>query len=208
MTYLLTLASWTPGLPRFLKSLDNLNNFEHIKVDLEPFPGHIKKWESLPKGLDEDRYIVFSDTDDVIFQKDLPEFTHDVYLAPENVTHRDTIWKSHIERYPQFAPLMDREVYNCGTFAMKVKTLYEYAAFMMEFEDGGYRKENLEQMYFNMFIHTRQELSRVIDLSIFCPLYRNVHNRLAVKTDRGWCTNNRLISVVHANGSGFLKQLL
>lgn len=114
--YLLTLSSHTKGLPRFNESLKNLGEFEHIAVQFLPyssefknsietdvtFPGHVKKQMFIPRGLDLDRYVVFSDTDDVIFQKPFPEFTHDLYLAPENVSHRDTIWKKYIEEYPVF----------------------------------------------------------------------------------------------------------
>lgn len=215
MTYLLTLRSETPGLKRFTESFDKngWNDFPEfgleyfqafgyrkIEVNFDKFPGHIKKWESVPKDLESEEYVVFSDTDDVVFQTQLPVFTHDLHLAPENVTHRETIWAEHIKEFPVFTPLMDKEVYNCGTWAMKVKTMYEYINFMMTFEDGGYRRHNLEQLYFNLFIEKRKELSRVIDLSIFCPLYRNLNDGWVEKVDGVWKTNNKTISVVHANG--------
>lgn len=206
--YLLTLSSFTPGFPRFMRSLENID-VEHINIDFLPhsgvgtqkevrFPGHINKWRFVPEGLDYDRYVVFSDTDDVVFQKSLPEFTYDLYLAPENVPHRETIWAAQIEKYPAFSELMDKDVFNCGTFAMKVKTMYEYQEFLMTFEDGGYRKLGLEQMYFNLFVNRRRDLSRVIDLNIFAPLFRN-YNDGWVKKDGVWKAN-KTISCAHANG--------
>jgi hypothetical protein len=199
-----------------MRSLENID-VEHINIDFMPysgvgtqkgvrFPGHINKWMFIPEDLDPERYVVFSDTDDVIFQKELPEFTYDLYLAAENVLHKETIWAAQIEKYPAFSELMDKDVFNCGTFAMKVKTMYEYRDFMMSFEDGGYRSLGLEQMYFNLFVNRRQDLSRVIDLSIFTPLFRN-ENDGWVKKDGVWKTN-KTISCVHANGDVRLKGLL
>lgn len=202
--YLLTLASSTPNLQRFLSAASNLN-VEHISITFEKYPGHIEKWKSVPENLDPERYVVFTDTDDVIFQKPLPEFTHDLYLAPENVSHRDTMWKEHIEKYPEFSALMDKEVYNCGQFAMKVKTMYEYIKFMMSFPDGGYRALGFEQMYFNMFVDLRKDLSRVIDRTIFCPLFANVHHGVRKDGDVWVDQDAKVITCVHANGDVTLK---
>lgn len=200
--YLLTLSSPTPNRDRFFSSAKKLN-VELVTVEFPTYPGHIKKWEHIPDGLDPNRYVIFSDTDDVIFQRDFPEFTHDLYLAPENVTHRNTMWKDHIEKFPFFTDLMDKEVLNCGQFSMKVKTMYDYREFMMVFDDE-YRKWGFEQMYFNMFVYSHPELSRVIDRTIFCPLFANVHH--GVKKEHGfWLDKDKIIVAVHANGSQDLK---
>lgn len=200
--YLLDLCSSTPGWERYNASLKNID-CEHVTVHFNKFPGHIEKWRHLP-CLNPSKYVIFSDTDDVIFQTALPTFTHDLYLAPENVLHRDTMWKEHIEWFPAFAPLMEKEVFNCGTFAMKVKTLYEYQRFLMEFPDDGYRQLGLEQMYFNMFVYTRKDLSRVIDRTIFCPLFANVHHGVK-KENEVWTDGEKTICCVHANGDVALK---
>jgi len=198
MNYLLTLYSETPGLQRFLESSKKLN-VERVPVVFEKFPNHINKWCHLP-DIDPERYVIFSDTDDVIFQSDFPEFTHDIYLAPENVLHSETIWADHIKEYPAFSELANKEVYNCGTFAMKAKHLVEYQRFLFEFDDGGYRALGLEQLYFNMFIHLHKELSRVIDLSIFAPLYRNLNDGWVTSEGGIWKTNGKPIVCVHSNG--------
>lgn len=210
---LLTLSSHTKGLPRFNESIKNLGEVEHIAVQFlpysseftnciytgVPFPGHVKKQMFIPKGLDPERYVIFSDTDDVIFQRPFPEFTHDLYLAPENVPHRETIWKYQIEKYPVFSPLVDQDVFNCGTYAMKVKTMYEMIDFLFSFKCGDYLNLGFEQMHFNMFLYQRKDLSRVIDLGIFTPLFRNLNDGWISK-DETWKYKGKDISCVHSNG--------
>ncbi len=211
--YLLTVSSDTKGVARFSESIKNLGEVEHIAVQFNPesnqfkthtkinipFPGHINKLSYVPRDLDLDRYVIFSDTDDVIFQKPFPEFTSDLYLACENVPHSETIWLKFIDLYPQFEVLRYKEVYNCGNYAMKVKTMYEMLDFLKDYECSDFRKYGFEQLHFNMFVEKRKDLSRVIDLEIFAPLYRNYNDKLVVKTDL-WRYSNKVISCVHANG--------
>ena len=222
--YLLTLASDMPGADRFYDSIPCLGKVEHIAVQFQPFsqrefnrnimhnipfPGHFNKWKFVPNNLDLERYVIFSDTSDVIFQTKLPKFTYDLYLAPESVDHRDTMWKEHIEQFPAFSLLMDKEVLNCGTFAMKVKTMYEYRDFIYSFDKDGYGKwpYALEQLMFNMFVYSRHDLSKVIDRSIFCPLFANVYHGVK-KVDGVWKDGDKIINCVHANGDANLKQQL
>lgn len=223
--YLLTLASDMPGADRFYDSIKCLGKVEHVAVQFLPFskrtfsrsitnnipfPGHFNKWKYVPNDLDPERYIIFSDTSDVIFQWALPKFEYDLYLAPEAVEHWDTMWKEHIEKFPAFATLMYKEVMNCGTFAMKVKTMYEYRDFIMNFDSQGYGKWDyrLEQLYFNMFVYMRHDLSKVIDRSIFCPLFANTYHGIKKADDGLWETENEVISCVHANGDVELKKQL
>jgi hypothetical protein len=216
MNYLLTLSSKTPGQNRFIDSLKNIN-VEHIAVQFQPFnerldpftyihhnfayPGHIQKYGFVPRDLDKDRYIIFTDTDDVIFQADLPELKADLYLAPENVIHRGSWWEPYINEHPVFESLLDKPIYNSGCWAMKVKTLYELLDFQQKIGIFG----NLYQCYFNLFIQERPDLSRVEDLSIFCALHANIHRKDVYKEDV-WKFNGKIISCVHANGS--LKEYL
>lgn len=219
--YLLSISSETKGMSRYLESIKKLD-VEHIAIQFEPFsninasreirfnqpyPGHIQKYAFIPRDLDPERYIVFADTDDVIFQKGLPELGEfDLYLAPENAKHRDTIWKQVIEETTGFEELMDEDIYNAGTFAMKVVTLYKMLDFMEE--SGLMGSTSLaDQLLFNLFIRRNPKLSKVIDPTLFCPLFANYY-RGASKVDDLWMMNGKVITVVHANGSPQLKEKL
>lgn len=224
--YLLTLCSYTPNLPRFFESVKKVN-VEHVVVAFEPYPrglkdchytgqpypGHIKKYSFLPEiidTLDPERYIIFTDTEDVIFQAPLPEFTKDLYLAPENVpTHRNTWWEQHIVSYVdhRFDELLDKPIYCSGTWATKVKTFLQYLTFFEElsrtYEVAGFG----DQLYFNSFIYSRPDLTRSEDLTLFCSLHANMHRPEVVKGEDGiWHYNGEVITCVHANGS--LKEFL
>jgi hypothetical protein len=221
--YLLTIASDTQGMNRYLDSLSCLNNnYEHIAVQFEPFnkriksykehnfkyPGHLQRFKYVPKDLDPERYVIFTDTDDVIFQKPLPEvLNYDIYLASENVVHSQTIWNKYIQDYPVFSPLLHKEVYNCGMYIVKVPILYKYIEFMEWFQSGDFRKHNFEQMYFNMFLVLNPNLSKVIDSSILSSMYCNFDYGYIYKDGNLWKTKKGdIISCIHANGKN--KEIL
>lgn len=200
-------------MDRFLESLKHIDA-EHIAVEFQPptsdlrytiqydfpYPGHFKRWEFVPTYLDPERYIIFSDTDDVIFQKELPELTTDIYLAPENVLHEITMWNQAFSKYPMFESLKKEPVYNCGLFIFKVKILYEYIKFLQEFNDGGYKSQNMEQLHFNMFLKLHPEYTRTVDLEILCPLYGNLYQGLVKKEDVWKTKEGKTIVAIHANG--------
>lgn len=210
--YLLTVSSHTEGMPRFLESLKNID-VEHIVVQFNPttpglksyyepginYPGHIQKYGHIPLDLDPERYIIFTDTDDVIFQKGLPEFGEfDLYLAPENVIHRGSWWEPYINEHPVFEDLLDKPIFCSGTWAMKVKHLYDLLAYQQKIGIFG----NLCQCYFNSFIYSRPDLTRSEDIGLFCSLHANMHRDDVVKGEDGiWRHNGEVIVCVHANGS-------
>jgi hypothetical protein len=169
----------------------------------QPYPGHLQRYNFVPKDLDKDRYILFTDTDDVVFQKPLPEnLEYDIYLACENVIHVDTVWNRFFEKYPPFQPIQYREVYNCGTYLMKVDLFYRYIDFLNNYRVDDFSKYNFQQLHFNLFLLLNSDLSRVIDLSLFCPLYANFEKGLCYKDEKGiWRTKGGdIISCVHGNG--------
>jgi len=223
--YLLTMCSYTPNLPRFFESVKKID-VEQIVVAFEPYPrglkechytgqtypGHIKKYSFLPEiidKLDPERYIIFTDTEDVIFQAPLPEFTKDLHLAPENVpTHRNTWWEQHIVSYVdhRFDELLDKPIYCSGTWATKVKTFSAYLKFFEElgrtYEVAGFG----DQLYFNLFLLKHPELTRDESVNTFCSLHANIHRKDIYKENGIWKHEGEIISCVHANGS--LKEYL
>lgn len=210
--YLLTLASYTPGIKRFLKSLQNIN-VEHLAVQFEPkadvksyesydfaYPGHINKYNFVPKGLNPNRYLIYSDTDDVIFQRELPEFEADMILAKENVKFKYTIYHDTIKRHKEFEGMMESEAYNSGLYAMKVPIFYDWVGYLLDFPV----KTKLNQLIFNKFINQR-DYSISDNLECFCPLFANIHHSVDKKNGL-WVVNKKLISGIHANG--WTKRLL
>lgn len=220
--YLVTVASRTEGVPRFAESLKwVLPQVDSISVQFkpfipelpaykqidEPYCGNMKRFDHVPK-LDEGRFMVFSDTDDVVFQRSLPDFermNYDVYLANENVKHKDSYWKGFMERNPYFNILSEKTIYNGGLFAMRYGTFKK----MMKFyemhkvwvktpEDMG----SADQMLFNLFFAKTPEYQVYNGLEVFCPLYNNYDNGLLTKNKGLFVLKDGRVPVaVHANGN-------
>jgi len=219
--YLVTVASFTDGCKRFAKSLEHIKDqVEHIHISFEPaipyFPawkkyeegycGNLKRFDYIP-NLDEKRFIIFSDTDDVVFQRpfpDLERMNYEVYLANENVKHVDSFWKPYIERNTYFEPLMQRNVYNGGLFAMRYYVFKKYMAFVKEFikwikpEDRGVA----DQLLFNLFFAKNPYYDVYAGLDVFCPLYRNIEiQSVYVKKGLFVLSDGHVPVAVHANGN-------
>jgi hypothetical protein len=216
--YLISLASDTKGMPRFLDSLKHIR-VEHINIQFTPYyntdsqsiftkipyPGHILKYKWFPRNLDPNRYIIYTDTDDVVFQKELPEFTHDLYLSAENVpTHKDTWWESHIRDYPdhRFDSLLDKPVYCSGTWATRVGIFYEYLDFLERMGAFEETKHFSDQLYFNLFLNKYKSVTKKYEeLDLFCSLHANIHRNDVVKDNEVWKYRGEVITCVHSNGS-------
>ena len=186
---LLAIYSKTPGLDRFIKSTSGL---ERVLVELEVYPGHPLRWNYLPEGLT--GQIIFCDTDDVIYQGDLPELTG-IVTAPENVLHKETVWKKHC--IGKYEVLLDKPVYNVGTFSMDAKDLYEYR----DFTRHQSRENEWDQLNFNLWLLGKEHTPRI---NVFLPLYNNL--MYAEKEDGIWHVGGEKAVFVHANGNN--KELL
>jgi hypothetical protein len=214
------MCSDTDNFIRFLDSVKKID-VEHLILRFEPYkliipkfyeahaayPGHIKKYKyakEILSGLDPERYIIYTDTEDVIFQKELPEFTRDLYLSVENVpTHKDTWWEEHIRSYAdhRFDMLLDKPIYCSGTWACKVKTFIEYVNYLENMGGFNETKGFGDQLYFNRFLLEHTELTRYEGLDVFCSLHANIHRKDIYKEDGIWKHNGETIVCTHANGS-------
>lgn len=218
---LCVVASYTEGCERFVKSLEKIQQqIELVHISYEPsipglpihtyhesiYPGNLKRFESIPK-LDDNRFIIFSDTSDVVFQRELPDFermNYEVYLGSENVKHDETIWKGFIERNPYFRELSQKNVFNAGLFAMRVSVFKKLLFFMKENikwvdpQDMGIA----DQMLFNLFFSKNPFYDVYTGLDIFCPLYRNLElNQVIVRKGLFILSTGQVPVAVHANGN-------
>lgn len=231
--YLVTCASYTPGVDRFLYSIRKTEEaVEYLSVEFLPhfqekplysvrlfkdikYPGHMNRLQHIPFDfLDLDRWVIFSDTDDVIIQKKIPELPQDkdILVANENVNHQDGFWLSVIKQFPVFEPLLDKPVFNAGLFAMKGTVLKEYVSFQQEFieEHKLTQPEYLDQLILNYWIHIENDIKKDEKYkyrvgyvpSLFCCLHANVEKQNCKKVNGVWCDKKDQVFVfVHANGS-------
>lgn len=219
--FFVTTASATPGVERFAKSLKVIEKqIEHISIQFKPtipffkpyvvydkpYPGHINRWQYIPQ-LDDNRFIVFSDTDDVVFQREFPDFErmkYEVYVGNENIKHKDSYWKQYIDRNPYFEVLNDRYIYNCGCFAMRGYVIKKLITFMKDNliftkdED----KPFVEQLLFNMFFVKNPYYDVYSKIDIFCPLYNNLELK-TIRVRKGLFSlgDGHVPVAIHANGN-------
>jgi len=213
--YLLTISSNMPNTQRFLDSVKEID-VEHISVQFKPYyykeiaykllpfpyPGNLARFKFVPENLDPNRFLIFTDTDDVIFQKDLPYldfFDNEIYVADEHELHKNSYWKSYCDKYSEFKCLLDRTIYNEGCFAMKVFVFYDLIKYINSRFDY-YFPRNIDQLLFNKWLIKWATISS--DNSLFSTLYNNINKGFIEKIDGVWKTKKgEVISVVHGNGS-------
>lgn len=220
--YLITVASRTAGVDRFAKSLIHIEKqIDHISIQFQPpielfrpykvydevYCGNLKRFDYIP-NIDDNRFVIFSDTDDVVFQRPLPDFermNYEVYLGNENVKHGESFWKGFIERNPYFQVCSNQTVYNAGLFAMRGRVFKAFLKFIKANIQFVENKEDLgqcDQMLFNLFFLKNPYYDIYKGLDIFCPLYRNLELK-TVKVKKGlFVLNDGHVPVaIHGNGN-------
>lgn len=171
--------SKTPGLDRFLNSIQPLKK---ELVELDVYPGNKERWRYLPKALS--GQVIFTDTDDVIYQGGLPELSG-IITAPENVLHRDSFWRNQC--IGEYEVLLDKPVYNAGMMSMDAVDLYSLADFILG-SNGN------DQLAYNLWLYDEKHTPRI---DVFLPLYNNFER--CEKKD-GWYYQGKKPCFVHSNG--------
>jgi hypothetical protein len=207
--YLISIASWTPGVDDYLKSLPKLqNSVEWINVELKEYPGHLQKFDYVPfEDLDDRRMIIYTDTQDVTFQAPIPELKEGLYITPEGRNWTKEGFYGEILMKNKFNDLWDRPVYNSGSWAMPVWKFKEMLRFFIrsdpKIEQLQY-KNPFNQPLYNYWLSTQEFM---VHPSLMTCLYDNYGAGNVCLTPVGFVNrNDELYSIVHANGDS--KNLL
>jgi len=231
--YLITKSSFMLTNHYFINSFPKLeDSVEYISYQLEPywnenppnakviklnqhFRYHADKFLNLDLSeLDLNRWIIFCDTGDVIFQKPIPDLddSKEIYVASENITHGGEVryvpngggyWEQFFKTngiFERFKSLMFKMIYNSGTFAMKGYLFKEFLDYFKSEIDNGMISIT-DQPIFNYWIHFiyKKPVSEYREL--FMCAYKNIDLGLMKKEDDVWKTGDSIISICHFNGS-------
>ena len=96
----------------------------------EPYPGNLYRFAplyELSQEMDDDRFIIFTDTYDVLFQKEFPNFEvfnrNEVLVANEGETWKESSWfpvlQEKITKVNFIQDMADKPILNAGTWAMR-----------------------------------------------------------------------------------------
>ena len=225
--YLISTCSYTPGVDRYIKSLSNLlETVELVYVDFTPhlvgeisglssvrrikeprrYPGPQARWQHIPTDLDLDRWWIFTDTQDVVFQRpieDLDRFdSRCVLVQYEGMTHAENgFWSGYIESRSVYQNLLPLPVFCSGTVAAKGRVMMEFIKYI-----GNCDQTVWDQLHFNQWLIGRHVFNSQL---LSAALYTNGYNGKLVKTISGefvWEDTGIVPAIVHGNGCS--KELL
>lgn len=186
-----------------------------------PYPGHLQKLAPLLEmDLDPDRWFVFTDGSDVLFQTRLPDLdasASPVLLSNEGLRHGDAaFWAPHLE-LPMFAALRDEPIYNVGSWAAIGDRFLDFVRYQAAFAHRCRTARVAllpyhDQLIHNLWVRANRDQCGEGD-TLFCTLYANytgpvVNGQRKASMERGRFVNVRgePYAIVHANGS--TKRLL
>lgn len=225
--YLLSLASNSKGVSRYLDSLKNLqDSVEWISVEFDPsfiihdsiadhlsdfrrywpgitYPGNLARFEYVPDSLDEDRWWIFTDTSDVIFQapiRNLDKTGQDILVSCENELFGESwFFKPMIEAFaPKLDALKDRPIYCMGTWAMKGRKAKELLRYLKDRAPEFGNHPQIDQPLLNLWL-MEQDFGE--DMSLFATLHQNYQLGRVTKDEVGrFWQDGVLPAIIHGNG--------
>lgn len=181
-----------------------------------PYAGHLQKLTPLlDMDLDLDRWFIFTDGSDVLFQAPLPNLDaagYRILLSNEGIRHCDSdFWRPHLS-LPPYSSLADAPIYNVGSWAA---IGHEFVGFLRYLEkalvscrERGWPVFHVhEQLIYNRWVQGRGEMCGEM-AGLFCTLYANYtgpafngHGTARLVDGRFVTADGRPYAIVHANGS-------
>lgn len=194
----------SPDELRFLESRKHIaHQTVFIPIIFDVYPGNVERFNYLPTEVKADDWVLFTDTTDVIFQKELPDLNAvhcDMYVGNERAIHLGSYWDVVVQSNKLYRNLIDQPIYNGGMFIMRGSVYLEYLIYF------GYASKMVEntfydQLIFNQFIyHEKPKIND--DITVLCPLYNNMDIGLCKRMNGIWKSDlDETISCIHANGS-------
>ncbi len=232
--YLITSTNDIPGKDRWVASLQRTlgDSVQPAIIMWEPhfavpgdwivrkmpqrYPGNLARFlPLLDMDLERDRWFLFTDTADVLFQAPLPALDQGeakVLVAGEGERHDENdFWQPHLA-LPLFADLAAAPIYNAGTWAAVGHLFMHFVQSLSEMQEECRRHgwpvlQIYDQLIFNKWIQANRAFCAEMD-TLFCTLYANYtgprfNGRGEARLEEGRFVNRcgAPYAIVHANGS-------
>lgn len=189
-------------------------NARRIKFGNVAYPGHPKKYLWIKKIFEKfgyarqyGRWVMFTDTDDVIFQTAFPEVdpAKKIYVASEGLTFGESdFWPKILKKNIAFRPIMDRMIYNSGTVMMRMDFYMDWLNFIAEkLTKKSFQGWANDQPLLNLWLSKIPDQFIGEHPSLMTPLYKNLEDGRIIKTKKGVFVNKAKVpyTIIHANGS-------
>lgn len=179
-----------------------------------PYPGNLHRFDPLAElfstgEMNPDRWVIFTDTFDVKFQTDFPDFSkfedREILVADEGETWGESTWfptlQAVIKKVNFIEDMKDKPILNAGTWAMKGHMFMEMYEYMLKrskmYDDHPWS----DQSMYNEFAYNGK--NKITNHPTFITvLYKNVELGNTIISDNYFMNrNNELYSIVHGNGS-------
>lgn len=214
---------FTPYYPAEIGGGKWIERFElgmRVKYMNRPYPGNIGRFLAIKDIIYKFKYdtnpgqwVIFSDTDDVIFQTKLPEFEagKQIYSCSEGVTFGDSsFWKPILKKYVSARPLTEKIIHNAGCFAMRMRYFMSFLDFVDKYSktNRATKKEGtFDQIMYNLWLNEQPPLIRGVHSYFMGCLYDGLNNGTIIKGEdkkgNRVFTNSEKIPycLIHGNGS-------
>lgn len=232
--YLITSLNEMPGKDRWVRGVADVlrDTVQPVIIMWEPefavpehwivrrmrrsYAGHLHKLAPLlDMDLDLDRWFVFTDGSDVLFQTPLPDLSARgcrVLLSNEGVRHQDNdFWRPHLA-LPLYTALREQPIYNVGSWAAIGHDFVEFLRYLRATldlcQERGWPVTHVhEQLIYNRWVHAHRAKCGELP-GLFCTLYANYTGPGFGGRRTARLVNGRFVTadgqpyaVVHANGS-------
>lgn len=194
----------SPQEYRFIESREHIDEqAQFVPIIFDKYPGNVARFNYLPIDVKHEDWVLFTDTSDVIFQKELPDLQKvncDIYVGNERTLHMGSYWDNVCQTDLRFRNLLQKTIYNAGMFLMRGDVYIDY---LLYFSLASKTVENTfyDQLLFNEYLQ-KEGLKINDDITVLCPLYSNIDLGLVKKVDGIWKTDlDEVICCVHGNGS-------
>jgi len=176
--------------------------FKVYDIEGEGYPGNDKRhkdvWRVI-KDYGEDKWYVWSDTIDVIFQQPLPTLDdykeYDIITAPEKTLHKHNgYWQARMSDEEKRI-LADESIRNAGLFIIKGSVYLKFVKYLTEYN----YIPNDDQACYNRWLVT-QKIKELITDSLHCMGGLTGSEATFVGGKYVCKSNNKPYIIVHANG--------
>lgn len=192
-----------------ISGFDSYYTFDYFEM---PYPGNLYRFKALyeiSKDWDPERWIIFTDTYDVMFQAPFPDFSQfrptEILTAVEGEDWGESSWFPTLQaqvEVPFIENMKNRPIVNAGTWAMTVTMFKKFFEFMVKRSKDYGNHPWSDQPIYNEFLYSGEGVDPIVHDTFCIVLYKNMElGNVKKESNKFYNRSGELFSIVHGNGS-------